>query len=203
VIREDPPGSSPAKSVSDALPHLAADLVVVLAADQVGLPARVTAVLGAVADDGAVLVHDGREQWLLAAYRTAALQTLEPPEPHEAMYRWVAPLRLARVPDPTSGPLDVDTPADLHAARLASGTVLDDWVHELAEALEVDPAVVDVEAVLDLARDAAHGVSRPAAPISTFLAGYAAARSGGDPAAVRAALAKASELAARYNAPES
>jgi Domain of unknown function (DUF6457) len=27
--------------------------------------------------------------------------------------------------------------------------------------------------VLDLARDAAHGVARPAAPLTTFLAGYA------------------------------
>jgi hypothetical protein len=35
---------------------------------------------------------------------------------------------------------------------------------------------VDVDAVLDLARAAAHGVARPAAPLTTFLAGYALGR---------------------------
>ena len=202
-IREDPPGSGPACALAAALPHLRSDVVLVLAADQVGLPARIEAVLTAVDRDGAVLVHDGRAQWLLAAYRTTALRALDPPAAGTAVRDWLAGLDLVRVEDPLDMPLDVDTPADLHAARLASGSVLEDWVNELAEHLAIDPAVVDVEAVLDLARDAAHGVSRPAAPVSTFLAGYAAARSGGDADAVRAALARASELAARYSTPES
>ena len=33
--------------------------------------------------------------------------------------------------------------------------------------------------VLDLAREAAHGVARPAAPLTTFLAGYALGGAGG------------------------
>ena len=33
--------------------------------------------------------------------------------------------------------------------------------------------------VLDLAREAAHGVARPAAPLTTFLAGYALGARGG------------------------
>ena len=33
--------------------------------------------------------------------------------------------------------------------------------------------------VLDLAREAAHGVARPAAPLTTFLAGYALGGQGG------------------------
>lgn len=33
--------------------------------------------------------------------------------------------------------------------------------------------------VLDLAREAAHGVARPAAPLTTFLAGYALGAAGG------------------------
>lgn len=33
--------------------------------------------------------------------------------------------------------------------------------------------------VLDLAREAAHGVARPAAPLTTFLAGYALGAEGG------------------------
>ena len=54
---------------------------------------------------------------------------------------------------------------------------------------------VDTAALLDLARDAAHGVARPAAPLTTFLVGYAAARAGGGPQAVAEALHKARALA--------
>lgn len=202
-VREEPPGSGPACALAAALPRLLADVVVVLAGDQVGLPERVKAVLAAVDRDGAVLLHNGRAQWLLAAYRTRALRSLAEPAVGSSMRDWLAGLELVRVEDPLDAPLDVDTPADLVAARLASGTVLEDWVTELAQHLGVDPAVIEVEAVLDLARDAAHGVSRPAAPVSTFLAGYAAAQAGGDRDAVHAALTRASELAARYSTPES
>lgn len=73
---------------------------------------------------------------------------------------------------------------------------LDDWVDRLTGALGVPREAVDIAAVLDLARDAAHGVARPAAPLTTFVAGYAAGLRGGGPEEVRAALAAASRLAA-------
>jgi hypothetical protein len=63
--------------------------------------------------------------------------------------------------------------------------VLDDWLKEAAAAVEVsptDPAVLSEEAVtllLDLARDAAHGVARPAAPLATFVLGLAVGASDG------------------------
>ena len=71
---------------------------------------------------------------------------------------------------------------------------LDEWVQELQGALDVD-APLDVKAVLDLARDAAHTVERPAAPVTTFLAGYAAGLRGGSAEAIEAALRTASSLA--------
>ncbi|GAA1709000.1 hypothetical protein GCM10009809_01540 [Isoptericola hypogeus] len=52
--------------------------------------------------------------------------------------------------------------------------VLDRWVDALEAELGLPPRTVDVGAVLDLARDAAHQVARPAAPVTTFAAGYAA-----------------------------
>ncbi len=54
-----------------------------------------------------------------------------------------------------------------------------DWVTQAARALGVDPAAVDVPLLLDVARDAAHGIARPAAPLTTFLVGVAAGRQGG------------------------
>jgi hypothetical protein len=37
----------------------------------------------------------------------------------------------------------------------------------------IDPASVDVRRILDLARDVAHQVDRPAAPVTAFLLGLA------------------------------
>lgn len=76
-----------------------------------------------------------------------------------------------------------------------SDDVLADWVSELAAALGIDADVLDRELLLDVARDAAHGVARPAAPLTTFLVGYAAAARGGGPGAVAAAAATAQRLA--------
>lgn len=56
-----------------------------------------------------------------------------------------------------------------------AGHDLDAWVALLAGEFGVDPAAVDVQAVLDLAREAAHGVGRPAVPLTGFFAGYAVA----------------------------
>ena len=49
---------------------------------------------------------------------------------------------------------------------------MDEWVEALTRVLELPPDV-DVKSVLDVARDVAHNVERPAAPVSTFLVGVA------------------------------
>lgn len=72
---------------------------------------------------------------------------------------------------------------------------LDRWIAELAAALGVDPAVLDRDLLLDVARDAAHGVARPAAPLTTFLVGLAAGLRGGGKDAVDEAAAIAARLA--------
>ena len=61
---------------------------------------------------------------------------------------------------------------------------LEDWLAAVAAELDL-PIVPDSGVVLDLARDVAHGVLRPAAPLTTWLAGMAVAR-GADPADVAA-----------------
>lgn len=59
--------------------------------------------------------------------------------------------------------------------------MLEPWLQEAAAALglpDLDLTADQQSAVLDLARAAAHGVARPAAPLTTFLVGYALGRSG-------------------------
>ncbi|MCU1675945.1 MAG: sle [Frankiales bacterium] len=63
-------------------------------------------------------------------------------------------------------------------------SAIDEWQTTLQDALELPPT--DTNLILDVARDAAHTVARPAAPITTYLMGLAAGRSGADPAAVAA-----------------
>jgi hypothetical protein len=74
---------------------------------------------------------------------------------------------------------------------------LTDWINELCDVLEIDPEV-DRDLVLDLARDAAHNVERPAAPITTYLLGYAAALHNAGPAKLEQLAGAASELAERF-----
>ena len=50
---------------------------------------------------------------------------------------------------------------------------LDRWALTAASALGVSIGADDVAVVLDLARDAAHGIARPAAPVTAFIAGIA------------------------------
>ncbi|WP_211373682.1 DUF6457 domain-containing protein [Cellulomonas fimi] len=63
------------------------------------------------------------------------------------------------------------------ASRAGTAGRLEEWVAAVVAELEIPRDVVDVALVLDLARDAAHGVDRPAAPLTTFLVGYAAGAS--------------------------
>lgn len=71
------------------------------------------------------------------------------------------------------------------------GAALDAWWTTLTAALGLEDVPVDRDTILGLAGEAAHGVVRPAAPITTFLAGYAAGLAGGSAADVAAAVDRA------------
>jgi Domain of unknown function (DUF6457) len=51
---------------------------------------------------------------------------------------------------------------------------LEEWCRTLLQAFELEDTQIDIDAVLALAGVAAHSVVRPAAPLTTFVAGYAA-----------------------------
>lgn len=79
---------------------------------------------------------------------------------------------------------------------------LEEWLAALTAELGLDPALVPIGAILDIARDVAYGVARPAAPLSTYLVGLAAAQRAGageDPTAALAdAARRTSDLAGRW-----
>ncbi|WP_406183702.1 NTP transferase domain-containing protein [Streptomyces sp. NBC_01006] len=214
--REDPPGAGPVAALGAGLRATTAELVLVLSADLPFLDrATVRTLLDSAGGDGALLRDPtGRDQPLVAAYRAeplrreiALLATEHGTLSGLPLRALTADLDLAKVTD--SAPLasfDCDTWEDLAAARARireHGNVLDQWITAVKTELGIDVAV-DTKILLDLARDAAHGVARPAAPLTTFLVGYAAARAeaaGADPAtAVAEASRKAADLALRWAA---
>ncbi|MGW7264316.1 NTP transferase domain-containing protein [Streptomyces sp. NPDC054842] len=159
--------------------------------------------------DGVVLVdRDGREQPLVAVYRAAALRrALEGLAGARGgldglpLRQVTAVLELTRLPDPVAS-FDCDTWDDIATARSRireHGLVLDEWISAVKDELGID-LDVDTGILLDLARDAAHSVARPSAPLTTFLVGYAAGRAGGGPEAVAEAARKASALALAWEA---
>ena len=179
-----------------------------------------------VDSDGAVLTDDtGREQWLAAVYRRTALdQALDDlgrsgGVAGASVRRLLRGLRLERVPaGPAGESMDCDTWDDLAAARrLAAArdrlrkdadTMLEPWLQEAAAAIglpDLDLGADQQAAVLDLARAAAHGVARPAAPLTAFLVGYALGRSGGldDLGRLTAKLAAIADARAAAAEPES
>ncbi|MFF4420252.1 NTP transferase domain-containing protein [Streptomyces sp. NPDC001549] len=211
--REDPPGGGPVAALDAGLRRTTAELVLVLSADLPFLDREtVRALLEAPGADGAMLRDpDGRDQPLVAAYRAEPLRreiALLAAEhgtltglPLRAL---TAELDLARVTSRPLASFDCDTWDDLAAARARireHGSVLDQWITAVKSELGID-LPVDTKTLLDLARDAAHGVARPAAPLTTFLVGYAAAHAaatGADPAqAVAEASRKAADLALRW-----
>jgi Domain of unknown function (DUF6457) len=55
-------------------------------------------------------------------------------------------------------------------------STLEQWTASVCADLGLDPGAADTTAVLDLARDVAHAVARPAAPLTAYLVGMAVGR---------------------------
>ncbi|MGW0992260.1 NTP transferase domain-containing protein [Streptomyces sp. NPDC002523] len=209
--REEPPGAGPVAALDAGLRLTRAEHAVVLSADLPFLEeATLRRLLTALWDtgaDGALLTDaDGRDQPLVAAYRTAALRralaglsTAQGGLTGLPLRRLTGFLRLTRVEDPVAS-FDCDTWEDISRARARireHGHVLDEWITTVKNELGID-LDVDTHVLLDVARDVAHGVARPAAPLTTFLVGYAAAQGKGGPEAVADAARKVTELARRW-----
>jgi hypothetical protein len=77
---------------------------------------------------------------------------------------------------------------------------LHDWIDELCDALDIETEV-DEALILDLAKVAADNVVRKAAPITTYLLGYAAGVSDADVEETERLAAKAQALAEQWDHP--
>ncbi len=129
--REDPAFGGPVAGLAAGLAALAepAEWMLLLASDLPDAEAAVARLLTATPGnehDGACLLDaDGRQQWLLGCYRTAALAARlaeRGDPPLTAMYRLLGPLNLLGVDPGTASVDDLDTPADAERwARMLAG----------------------------------------------------------------------------------
>ena len=77
---------------------------------------------------------------------------------------------------------------------------LHDWIDELCDALDIETEV-DEALILDLAKVTADNVVKVAAPITSYLLGFAAGEQGADPADTEALAARAQALAEGWDRP--
>ncbi|REF01057.1 molybdenum cofactor guanylyltransferase [Thermomonospora umbrina] len=125
VVREDPPGGGPVPALTAGLAEVRAPWTVLLAADLPFLrAAHVDGLLGAAVRHGvgAVLTDDdGRPQWLIGCWRTAALRTALTAYDGRSLHGLLDPLepRTLSVPAGERPPpwYDCDTPESLERAR--------------------------------------------------------------------------------------
>lgn len=198
-VREDPPGGGPVPALRAGLAEVTAPWTVLLAADLPFLRAGQVAELRRAAarhGTGAVLVDaDGRSQWLIGCWSTGRLHAALEGYAGGSLRGLMEPLGPARVRVAAEGPppwYDCDTPESLRQARrIAEGRMLEEWIEAVCRELGLERERIDRDLVLDLARDVAHGVTRPAAPLTAYLLGLAVGR--GD--AARDAAARITDLA--------
>ena len=195
----------------------ASEYTLVLACDMPRVEAAAAALLEQLPPgqdaDGLIAVDDhGRIQPLAALYRTERLAAAVAKSDVNgmSMFRLIAGLNLTPVTMPPGSTDDVDTFSDaarfgiktgagdtLPAATGKEGVIMTEreeedellrqWCSSLADALGVADLDVELKPLLGLAGRAAHGILRPAAPLTTFIVGYAAGLAAGSGKATPAA----------------
>ncbi|MGP3536707.1 NTP transferase domain-containing protein [Microbacterium sp. RD1] len=216
-VREEPAHGGPAAGIAAGIAGIRAPWTLILAVD-LREPGAVASTLFGTLDraapgDGGVLVDaSGAPQWLAGLYRTRAVgrraTALGDAVAGGSVRALLDGMSLARIPAPdVTG--DIDTWDHLREARAGIGApgrsdmsdrtlppeALDAWAAALRERFGLSPDDLPVALILDLARDVATGVARPAAPFSAFVAGLVAGRSGGSPDRVREVIGEITALA--------
>jgi molybdopterin-guanine dinucleotide biosynthesis protein A len=171
--------------------------------------------------DGVLAIDsEGRRQPLLGLYRAGSLAAAVKHQGSGirdlSVRALLSPLDLTEISVPSGSTEDIDTWADATSFGIsppgspapdastkgqpmsnqdddATLRALRQWSDRLTAALGIEGVEVDIEAVLALAGTAAHVIMRPAAPLTTYLVGYAAgvAAASGQPGPENAAFNRA------------
>lgn len=191
LTREEPAGAGPVAAIRAGMKLLLPDIdeVLLLAGDAPFIGEALAALFAAELVDGAVAVESaGRTQYLCTRVRRrdleSALITAE-----TSMQSVFKGLRVHTV---SAALVDADTWEDVVALR--QELQMNDWLTDVTKKLAID-ASLDIDAVLELARDVAHHTERKNAPLTSYLLGYAAAAQNLTQAQVAALAAEIGQMA--------
>ena len=202
-VQEEPRGGGPVAAIHAGLSLIATEFVAIIATDMpfAGQIIEVLTLHFPEKEDATIPLDSmGVRQTLCAVYRADALREAigKFATPQHQSLKKITNLLLVRelTLDPALARIliDIDTPSDLQRARNLGEDIkervgsMDKWIEAVQKKLGISVRV-DQELILDLARDAAHGVERKAAPITTFLLGIAIA-GGADPKAAAKGIAE-------------
>jgi molybdopterin-guanine dinucleotide biosynthesis protein A len=174
----------PAAGIWAALTQINSEYVFISAGDQRINSDQVNQIcLAALGHDGAWAVREnGQGQPLLACVKSQLIKDLlqESKGVNASPLRLMQQLNMVEVKVATSEVLDIDTWADAINAVKESGMseVTPVWLKQVAATLGIPETEIPVNALLDLTRDVAHNVERKSAPLTTFLIGLAAGKTG-------------------------
>ncbi len=206
LVQEEPRFAGPAAAIGAAMAEVRESYVFLASCDHPYLADAVDLLLDEASGDGVIAIDgDGRRQYLMSVLDAAALGPRSPPRPLSSTSRsgpcsrrwssWRLPSRPGQRSTSTRG--TIRRKRSQKGTTMADITALDDWVVTVAAELGIKELDLDTESVLDLAAVAAHAVVRPAAPLTTFLAGLAAGMAGGSEADLRDAIETATALCER------
>lgn len=174
----------PAAGIWAGLQIVSSDYVFISAGDQRITSEQVNQIcIGALGNDGAWAVRqDGQGQPLLACVKTELLRDLleDSQGVNASPLRLMQQLNMVDVNVATGEVLDIDTWADAIKAVKENGMseVTPVWLKQVAATLGIPESEIPVNPLLDLTREVAHNVERKSAPLTTFLIGLAAGKTG-------------------------
>lgn len=187
--REEPAGAGPVVAVRAGLQRLDADEILLLAGDAPFISEALTALLSVDLETGAIAVEtDGRLQYLCSRVKRNDLErALE-----DAASSMQSVFKGLHVQTVSAALKDADTWEDVVALR--QELQMNDWLNDVTKKLGID-AALDIDAVLELARDVAHHTERKNAPLTSYLLGFAAATQNLTQAQVAALAAEIGQMA--------
>lgn len=177
-------GGGPAAGIWAGLQVADSEYVFISAGDQLITSEQVNQICtSALGNDGAWAVRqDGQGQPLLACVKSQLLRDLlqESKGINASPLRLMQQLNMVAVHVPTGEVLDIDTWAHAIKAVRENGMseVTPVWLKQVVATLGIPESEIPVNALLDLTREVAHNVERKSAPLTTFLIGLAAGKTG-------------------------
>lgn len=176
----------PAAGIWAGLQKVTSEYVFISAGDQRITCEQVARICdAAIGHDGAwALRADGSGQPLLACVQSEKLRELLAPTGgvNQSPLRLMQTLDMVGVEIPTNAVLDIDTWQDVQVALKEQqvSDITPVWLAQVAAILGIPETEIPMNALLDLTREVAHNVERKSAPLTTYLVGLAAAKTGAD-----------------------